>query len=100
MNNQSKHSMSDGPYGFWTRKPCFGNALRLFGHLAVLLAGFGIMEKKGSFLLVLCLALVAVWLLAWRLEVGALWRSSLVSAILLSAAGIALWQWNGWGLSS
>ena len=75
----------------------FGNVLHHFGHAAVLVAGYALVIRSTVMLTVLCIALFVSWLAAWRLEVGSLWRASLVSAFLLSAGGVALLRLLEWG---
>ena len=77
-----------GPHGFWCRHPCFGNFLRHFGHVAVLAVGYALLIQSVALLASLCIAFTLVWLIVWRMEVGSLWRTSLVSAVILSAGGL------------
>ena len=88
MNDFPSSGIPIGPHGFWTRHPLLGNILRHFGHAAVVLVGYGLLVRSTPMLAILCLVLLLIWLAAWRLEIGSLWRSSVVSAFLLSAAGL------------
>ena len=87
-----------GPHGFWTRHPCVGNVVRHLGHLAVLVVGYALLTKSQVLLISLCIALPIVWLAMWRMEIGSLWRTSLVSAMILSAGGIAYLRFEEWGV--
>ena len=89
-----------GPHGFWTRHACFGNVLRHLGHLFVMVVGYALLIKSEVLLASLCGVLLLVWLTVWRMEVGSLWRTSLVSAILLSAAGLAYLRIASLGVSA
>jgi hypothetical protein len=77
--------------GFLTRRPLLGSWVRLLGHLAAALSVC--CSLLAPWLLPwLLLGLIILWLAAWRLVVGSLWRGSLVAAIAACAAGLACHQ--------
>jgi hypothetical protein len=68
---------------FYARRPRQGRVYRLFGYAACVgVVAYAAEPARISILLVL---LAVAWVMAWRREVGALWRSSLVAAIAMSA---------------
>ncbi len=68
---------------FYARKPQAGRWFRAFGYglLAATIASVG--ANQGLLVGWLLLGL-GLWICAWKLEVGALWRSSLVAQIIFA----------------
>lgn len=68
---------------FYARLPLHGKVYRYAGYLACLgvLAYAGEPRRVAGLLIILLIA----WIMAWKREVGALWRSSLVAAIAMCA---------------
>ena len=77
---------------FYAREPNFGKLYRLLGYGGIALACW--YHNDPDTLARLLIALVVAWLLAWYRVVGALWRSSLVSAALLCAVLLTLAKLN------
>jgi hypothetical protein len=68
---------------FYARKPEHGRLYRLLGYAAAVAVLWH--AQNEPMLGRLMIALVVVWLMAWYRIVGALWRSSIVTAALLCA---------------
>lgn len=69
---------------FYARRPSLGRIYRLAGYAAcVAVLVYASDPKRIAGLLVV---LLVAWAMAWKREVGALWRSSLVAAIVMCAA--------------
>jgi hypothetical protein len=68
---------------FYARNPSWGKIYRLLGYLALMLTV--LWAEKPQRLSLLLVGLLLVWLCAWFQVVGALWRSSLVAAVLTCA---------------
>jgi len=66
---------------FYARRPEVGRLFRLLGLLGVLLAVLLPVTTMGWLLG----GLILLWLTAWYLIVGTLWRSSVVAAALVAA---------------
>lgn len=69
---------------FYARRPAQGRIYRLFGYAACL--GVVAYSARPAHIGVLLVVLTVAWVMAWRREVGAAWRSSLVAAIFMCAA--------------
>ena len=68
---------------FYARRPAQGRVYRLFGYAACL--GVLVYAADPARTGALVVVVVVAWVMAWRREVGAVWRSSLVAAILMGA---------------
>ncbi len=68
---------------FYARKPEHGKLYRLLGYAAAVAVFWH--AHSEPMLERLLIVLVILWLMAWYRVVGALWRSSIVSATLLCA---------------
>lgn len=76
--------------GFYARRPELGRVYRLSGYAGLALAWYHFDDP--GMLTWLLRALVLIWLLAWYRVVGALWRTSVVAAILLCAVALTSHQ--------
>ncbi len=76
--------------GFYARRPELGRFYRLLGYAGCVLAWHH--SADAGMLAKLLVVLVVMWLLAWYRVVGALWRSSVVAAILLCAVALTSHQ--------
>ena len=75
---------------FYARLPQYGRLYRWFGYGGIVLA---ICSRNDPELLGrLLIALIVAWLLAWYRVVGALWRSSIVAAIIATAFALTVHQ--------
>jgi hypothetical protein len=74
---------------FLARRPLLGQCFRLLGHGAAAAAVVTALRAP-SLLPWLAVGILVVWLTAWRLAVGGLWRSSLVAALAACVAGLLL----------
>jgi hypothetical protein len=74
---------------FYARLPAVGRWCRLAGLLLVAAAAVLLLRRDEIALGWLMAGAVTAWLGSWRLGVGALWRSSLVAAVLAAATGLA-----------
>ncbi len=69
---------------FYARRPGLGRIYRLAGYAACVgVLAYAADPRRIAGLLVF---LLIAWVMAWKREVGALWRSSLVAAIVMCAA--------------
>jgi hypothetical protein len=78
--------------GFYARRPELGKVYRLLGYGGMLLAWFH--QGDATMLARLLVVLVLMWLMAWYRVVGALWRTSVVAAILLCAVLLSVHAWK------
>jgi hypothetical protein len=76
--------------GFYARRPELGRAYRLLGYGGLVLAWYHLDDP--GMLARLLVVLLVLWLLAWYRVVGALWRTSVVAAILLCAVALSAHQ--------
>jgi hypothetical protein len=76
--------------GFYARRPELGRVYRLLGYASLAFAWYHI--DDAGMLARLLVVLLVLWLLAWYRVVGALWRTSVVAAILLCAVGLTSHQ--------
>jgi hypothetical protein len=83
--------------GFYARRPRQGSWYRAIGLIALACESILIASGRGPCMACLLIALVLVWLLAWYQVVGTLWRSNVVSAILVAAVYLS-WMHVGNGL--
>lgn len=73
---------------FYARDPFWGKRFRLMGYLFLVLV---ICHRGHAPELQLdLLVLVLLWFIAWKRVVGALWRSTLVAAMLLCAIELTM----------
>ncbi len=79
---------------FYARKPQAGRWFRVrgYGLFAFTVAVCGHPDRVA----VLLVIGLVVWILAWKSEVGALWRSALVAQILLAASILTWPSFRGW----
>ncbi len=80
---------------FLARRPREGRWFRLLGYigiLCVLFASTQPTEMAQTWLFSVLGILLFLWLLAWYLIVGGLWRSSIVAAIVLNLSYLTLLQ--------
>jgi hypothetical protein len=89
--------MRDAPHvnlgNFHAGQGYLGNFFRYFGYLAVIAAVLaGPWQAAQWAILAVCLL---VYLIAWKLTVGALWRIALVAAGLVSLTNLAREWWQG-----
>ncbi len=77
---------------FYARLPAIGRWCRLVGLALVAVAAVLLLRRDEVALGWLLAGSVTAWLAAWRLGVGALWRSSLVAAVIAAAAGLATFK--------
>ncbi len=75
---------------FYARCPQLGRVYRMLGYGGVAFAWYHINDN--GMLARLLVLMVVVWLVAWYRVVGALWRSSVVAAILLCAVALTAHQ--------
>jgi hypothetical protein len=68
---------------FYARQPQLGKMYRFLGYAAII--GVVWHHQDVAMLERLLIMLVVLWLMAWYRIVGALWRSSIVSACVLCA---------------
>lgn len=68
---------------FYARRPAQGRVYRLFGYASCI--GVVVYAAQPARIGVLMILLVVAWVMAWRREVGSLWRSPLVAAIAMCA---------------
>lgn len=68
---------------FYARRPAQGRIYRLFGYAACI--GVLVYAAEPAKIGILLVLLAVAWVMAWRREVGAVWRSSLVAAIIMCA---------------
>lgn len=73
---------------FYARLPTYGRMYRWFGYGGIVLAIF--FRNQPEQLAKLLIVLGVAWLLAWYRVVGALWRSSIVAAMLACAFALTL----------
>lgn len=69
---------------FYARRPELGKTYRFLGYIAILAVWYR--HDDPDMLARMLICLIALWLMAWYRVVGTLWRSSVVAAVLLSAA--------------
>ena len=79
---------------FYSRAPFPGKIVRLLGHGAI--AAFAIAAWRHDTCLVtgLLIALLLVWLAAWWLVVGTLWRASVVAGVVACGVYLAAERWS------
>lgn len=77
---------------FYARSPAYGRTYRWFGYGGIVLAMYW--HGQPDMLARLLIALGVAWLLAWYRVVGALWRTSIVAAMLACAFGLTIHQLN------
>lgn len=86
--------MLDAPHvdlhPFYARYPRLGAAMRYAGYLALIVVFFAARCPSPWAVPLVFVLLLLLWLLAWRLHVGALWRTSIVAALLLAALNITM----------
>lgn len=68
---------------FYARRPGPGRIYRLFGQAACV--GVVVYAADPARIGLLLIVLAVAWVMAWKREVGALWRSPLVAAIAMCA---------------
>jgi hypothetical protein len=73
---------------FYARRAELGKLYRFLGYAGILMAWYR--QAEPAKLAELLIVLVVVWLMAWYRVVGALWRSSVVGAILLCAVLLSM----------
>jgi hypothetical protein len=73
---------------FYAREPHFGRMYRILGYAGVIIACY--FHNDADILARLLVAMIAAWFMAWYRIVGALWRSSLVAAILFCAIFLSI----------
>ena len=95
FNNLHGDTSSGKPWPTWVlvQTSIFGN-LRHFGLSQVLAVGYALLIQSVALLTSLCIAFTLVWLIVWRMEVGSLWRTSLVSAVILGGGILCVCSWN------
>lgn len=69
---------------FYARRPAQGGIYRLFGYAACI--GVLVYAAEPARIAALLIVLAISWVMAWKREVGSVWRSSLVAAIIMCAA--------------
>jgi hypothetical protein len=76
--------------GFYARRPELGRVYRLLGYAGCAFAWYHLDDAE--VLARLLVFLLVLWLAAWYRVVGALWRTSVVAAILLCAVALTSHQ--------
>jgi hypothetical protein len=74
--------------GFYSRLPQVGKIYRILGYAAVAAMLLAVTRGDRQLIVIMLSAVILIWLAAWFQVVGTLWRSSLVSALVI--AGIYL----------
>ncbi|MFW5845925.1 MAG: hypothetical protein ACOCXJ_06845 [Planctomycetota bacterium] len=85
------HADQVDPSSVLARRSATGYLFRLAGYLLICLA-LVLMEAPAWQLWTCAGTVLLVWLLAWYLAVGALWRTALVAALLVCAVLLSLRQ--------
>jgi hypothetical protein len=75
---------------FHARAAVAGRIFRLLGYAGIVALLLQEGRAPGWLLPGLTLLLLAAWLVAWRMAVGALWRGSLVAALLTAFLQLSL----------